>query len=316
MHPIASGVLALAYAWTAGAQATTTAVCTLLPWTTDALGNSPCLVAAALQGACNSGKWNIPSLTNGEQYSGPLQGQSNKCQCSTVVFSVISACGACQGGTVATWSEWMANCSASDISISAFPEPIPPGISIPAWAFLNITNNGTWDPSAAESISNAHAPDISSPSTSSSVKKPSHTGAIAGGVVGGLLALILVVAAATAIFLRRRQKMRPGPGEPLREKTDVERHPSIRYSVTPGALPIQDPPKLYDPSDPSTFPTSLTSSDPMYAGHTSPTPSMPYSYSSGTFSACGEGGTVVSGTTFAPPTTFSHPSGYKGVPEV
>ena len=32
-------------------------------------------------------------------YSGPLAGEDNLCVCNTVVYSLVSACGACQGAT-------------------------------------------------------------------------------------------------------------------------------------------------------------------------------------------------------------------------
>jgi hypothetical protein len=46
--------------------------------------------------------FNIPPLNTGSQYSGPVVGGSTVCTCNTVTFSLVAACGACQGGSVAT----------------------------------------------------------------------------------------------------------------------------------------------------------------------------------------------------------------------
>lgn len=120
-------------------------------------------------------EWTIDPLSPGSQYSGPVAGQSNKCQCSTVVFSMVAACGACQAGSVARCVRpalaphcsftfdiagthgkqivhrviypldrkyHIVSSSAPDSQFCTairFPVGIPSGISVPSWAYLNVT---------------------------------------------------------------------------------------------------------------------------------------------------------------------------------
>ena len=48
--------------------------------------------------------FNIASLPEGSLYRGPDAGQSNLCVCNTVVYSLVSACGACQGAS--SWIQY------------------------------------------------------------------------------------------------------------------------------------------------------------------------------------------------------------------
>ncbi|KAF8487545.1 hypothetical protein JB92DRAFT_1508378 [Gautieria morchelliformis] len=135
------------------AQATTTAICTTATWTFNQEDVSPCLVAASLQAVCKAGTFSIPALTPGLHYTGPLAGFSNACTCSTVTYSMVAACAACQGGIIDTWTDWETNCTASQISLSSFPLTIPLGTTVPSWAYLDVTTTGAWDATAAN---NAH----------------------------------------------------------------------------------------------------------------------------------------------------------------
>ncbi|KAF8576241.1 hypothetical protein K439DRAFT_677871 [Ramaria rubella] len=101
-------------------QAMSNVTCTTDLWTFNQLGQSPCLVAAALQVACAGATFNVAPLQPGKEYSGPSPGQASPCVCSTVTFSMISACGVCQSGSIASWSAYKANCPASQISISQY----------------------------------------------------------------------------------------------------------------------------------------------------------------------------------------------------
>jgi hypothetical protein len=119
--------------------------------------------------------FNVPPLLSGQQYTGPLLGFANLCTCSTVTYSMVAACGFCQGGIWDTcvtsifiqhssallrcrrWTAWKFNCSPANISISScvalsrsravtlnllhlrFPISIPPGTTVPSWAYLDVT---------------------------------------------------------------------------------------------------------------------------------------------------------------------------------
>ena len=87
----------------------------------NSLGQSPCIVAAYLQVACNNGSgslcstplstlltlwqadWLVIALPNATHYTGPDQTKINTCQCSTVTYSMISACGLCQNRDAERW---------------------------------------------------------------------------------------------------------------------------------------------------------------------------------------------------------------------
>ncbi|KAL6305946.1 hypothetical protein BKA93DRAFT_730114, partial [Sparassis latifolia] len=84
----------------------------------NSLGQSPCLVAAYAFGACQANtSWSVGSLQNlSSTYPGPTESQANRCTCSSVSYSLISACAACQEAQLSPWDTWIANCSSSDIS--------------------------------------------------------------------------------------------------------------------------------------------------------------------------------------------------------
>jgi hypothetical protein len=129
--------------------------------TYNSLGQSPCAVAAYLQSVCGHGGaandlaisfprffhkdrravFTIPTLTSeGTVYTGPTgpSDEDDLCKCNTVVYSLMSACGACQGsnwfscvprpplsflilsrrsdGTIRRWNTWKQNCTSVDAS--------------------------------------------------------------------------------------------------------------------------------------------------------------------------------------------------------
>lgn len=96
----------------------------------NSLEQNPCKVAAYLEAVCNSGRaslflppsfsfeylccsgteymllrwttnaeFSIPALLPDNHYTGPtVANTDNLCKCNTVVYSLVSACGGCQGG--------------------------------------------------------------------------------------------------------------------------------------------------------------------------------------------------------------------------
>ena len=51
----------------------------------------------------------IAPVPQGKSYRGPDGGESDPCECNTVVYSLVSACGACQG---ASWIQYGLSLSA------------------------------------------------------------------------------------------------------------------------------------------------------------------------------------------------------------
>ncbi|KAF8524019.1 hypothetical protein JB92DRAFT_3093926 [Gautieria morchelliformis] len=319
-------------------QASTKAICTVDQWTTNEKGQNPCFVASALQAPCHSGQWNIPALTPGSVYTGPLQGQSNDCACSTVTYALISACSSCQNGSVSTWLQWSTNCASPDVSISTYPRDIPSLVTVPAWAYLNVTNG--WDAGAAQRFQSAGIPD-SSPSLPAATSTPpvtapsqlatnktSRTAAIAGGVVGGFLVLAAVLVIALAVYRRNNPfaKDEPPITKSQGEIIDVAGPISLAPNTpTPGYshllpmpfTPHQHDPMLLNPADPSTFPATpipLTSrSASMYnVNEMTPEGSTPrmhsYAQPFSPYTHVALSSTSVVG--------YPHPAGYSGIPEV
>ncbi|KAF9068757.1 hypothetical protein BDP27DRAFT_1326560 [Rhodocollybia butyracea] len=223
------------------------------PLASNSLNQSPCQVAGYLGAVCNNGSFGIDPIVAGFSYSNTL---ANNCTCSTVYYSVISACAASMLDSIGS----------KPYKPYSYPNPVPPQTAIPHWAFQSY--NG---PNATFNVANAVAlgelPESAAPSSASSTSGPgasntpastssssggkSEAGAIAGGVVGGL-AFISLLAVGVVFYRRRRQENRSS--EPILDGADMQ-----MATPTPFVLPSSSstpPLKLYNPSDPSTFPQS------------------------------------------------------------
>ncbi|KLO10745.1 hypothetical protein SCHPADRAFT_942607 [Schizopora paradoxa] len=200
------------------AQITTNATClSQFSYLFNAEGQSPCLVAAYLNGACHGGQYSMKALKPGDHYIGPTVASLSSCKCSTVTYSMVFACGACQNGKTVNWSAW--NVACSNVYVGVFPEDIPVGTSVPAWAYSNVTVTDTFNPQVA--IENT-APDstatkslttqtatnfLNNGNEASGIngnKKKSNAGSIAGGIVGGAALLCLVGFFTLRRHLRRK----------------------------------------------------------------------------------------------------------------
>ncbi|KAI0950181.1 hypothetical protein AcV7_008727 [Taiwanofungus camphoratus] len=82
--------------------------------------------------ACGaSGQWNVQALPGHTcYYSGPMVAQADACTCSSVAYSLVSACAYCQDG-----SKWTYNCSSSEVVNGQYSHDIPGGTAFPAWAY-------------------------------------------------------------------------------------------------------------------------------------------------------------------------------------
>ncbi|TFK76332.1 hypothetical protein BDN72DRAFT_230546 [Pluteus cervinus] len=185
----------------------------LFSWSLNSQEQTPCTVAASLLAPCSGGNYGVSPLVSGGFYNGPTIAQANPCQCNTVVYSLMSACGACQNHQYASWSTWSGNCA--QVTVGSYPGSLPQGVHVPAWAYFDIKSNGTFDQGAARGSTNLTestamsapmntAPDASptsshAPSGSSipAAEGPTHSSktiiiGIAGGMGGliGFLALL------------------------------------------------------------------------------------------------------------------------------
>ncbi|KAH9973130.1 hypothetical protein BGW80DRAFT_1560735 [Lactifluus volemus] len=257
------------------------AICTLasFDWTYNSMDQSPCEVTAALANPCYDSS-PIPAIPPGYSYSGPRVNDGITCKCSTVVYSLLSACAACQGGSWISWSNYIQNCSGSDLS-RPYVFAIPSGTSVPYWARIDITVKGTWDPdesravgdtpeagpgavintpSASAILSSSSKATHSPTATSSKSGGSSNVGAIAGGIVGGIVVISAI--ASIFFFLGRRKRRLGSPTAPVFDPTPQPLMDEVRPQSSEGG-PFVTPPlpdsrapaiRIYDPEDPSTFP--------------------------------------------------------------
>ncbi|KAI0246498.1 hypothetical protein BJV78DRAFT_148240 [Lactifluus subvellereus] len=259
--------------------------------TSNSLGQSPCTVAAYLMATCNGGSFYMPPLEPGNSYPGPTGGDDGDlCKCNTVVYSLLSACDACQQEPWIDWLEYSLNCT-NVMPVPSFPNPIPSGTRVPQWALLDVTFEDIWNNDTSFAVGDfpeitpgmvippngaypgpPSTPYPSRPTQSSS----SNAGAIAGGAVGGVAA-IAVASLAVFFWLRRKRPQAPsaafvvdGPPQPLMGEvrppgSDDGTHGPSSIHETPAS-----PMKLYDPKDPTTFPGQVHTAVPVapYSGHT------------------------------------------------
>jgi len=250
-------------------------------WMGNSRSQNPCVVAAYLQAACTGGQFTVAPLPVGSHYTGPYADESNPCQCSTVTYSMISACGLCQNSSIISWTSWDFNCTTLYVDI--FPPGVPAGTAVPYWAYQNVTAGGTFNVTLAQSlgdnpeatatapqstasvISTSTSPFSISSSPSSSVlpagssSSQTNVGAIAGGVVGGVVGIALIAAVVVFFVMKKRRSQIPPSAQFAGHPPSA--NPSNGYAPQPAPpgspySPQMTQPKLYDPSDPSTFPVS------------------------------------------------------------
>jgi len=179
-------------------------------------------VAAQLISLC-SGPIDVDAIPVGTHYLGPTFADATPCRCSTVTYSLLSACAGCQNRDFTSWVNWSLNCPYIDIS--TFSRPIPSVVSVPTWAYLNVTVSNFFDPLVAQANATSNAatsttttttaqpsatpsnPVDQEPSTNPapSTSSRSNAGAIAGGVVGGVVFLVAVVGILWILLRRRRE---------------------------------------------------------------------------------------------------------------
>ncbi|KAI6109476.1 hypothetical protein F5141DRAFT_1214992 [Pisolithus sp. B1] len=172
-------------------------------------------------------EFNVYTLGPGTEYVGPYVDEANDCECSSVTYSLVSACAYCQSYNYVSWPYWVTNCSSPYVGYS---ENIPSDTAIPQWAYQNVTLSGTFNATLAQVVGATSAKitassvststdlaasltPLPSPSSSlislASTPKSNNTGAIAGGAVGGVVGLAAVAAVATWFFVRRRRQVAP-----------------------------------------------------------------------------------------------------------
>ncbi|KAG1827174.1 uncharacterized protein BJ212DRAFT_1572657 [Suillus subaureus] len=251
-------------------------------WMNNSLGQDPCVVASYLWSVC--APMNFVPLSPGWVYAGPSAASANSCICNTVTYSMIGACSVCQNASYESWSTWSSSCS--QISIREYPDDIPARTKVPNWAYLNVTGSG-FDPNAAQnngdlpestatnvqstttvtysttlsasltsvsvSLTSSSGGATGSSTTLASDSTSSNAGAIAGGVVGGIVGAGAIIGLATWYFVKRRRSSTT-PSTAFNDIGGGPGHTQSFYSINTTTFPMARQSRLYDPSDPTTFP--------------------------------------------------------------
>jgi len=254
-------------------------------WSYNSLEQNPCTVATYLISPCHMEYILIPPF----MYIGPTSFGEHVCLCNTVVYSLFSACAACQGASSISWSQWAYNCSSMSSFTTHFPA-IPNGTRVPRWAYLDITITNNWNATAAklagdfpeampgvsstEAISTSRpfsTAEVSSTSTPASIAGDSstvaqshssssslsqirsHSGQIAGASVGALVGVSLLIG--IIFWYLRRWRLRAEIqqdrfSDSATRVAEMSNLPDLNHSTTIG--------RDYDPSDPNTFPKTGT----------------------------------------------------------
>jgi len=185
---------------------------------------------------------------------------------------MLSACGVCQSREILRWSTYATNCST--VYVQTFPDPLPAGVRVPHYAYLDVTNVDGFDASLAqaaggtESVSVPSATTIASESSSTGNQKSgkkTNAGAIAGGVVGGIALLGIIVCVVFWFLTRQRDNSSTLRSQDMSYAGPVkmQQQPYNSYPNTdPGSHspPVQQP---YNPY-PNTAPGSHSSPTTLY----------------------------------------------------
>jgi len=179
-----------------------------------------------------------------------------------------------------SWSEWVTNCTKT-LSPSSFPNPVPSEIRVPQWALIDLTDENDWNANQSHAVGDSPevgpgsiiAPSTAATATSSSRPSStgsptstngtngssgggsSNTGAIVGGVVGGIAAICIAVVA--IIYQQRRSQPQPAVLADVVESKVLSSPPEAPEEGTTAPSSLSGSPaamKLYDPNDPTTFP--------------------------------------------------------------
>ncbi|KAJ3509629.1 hypothetical protein NLJ89_g5122 [Agrocybe chaxingu] len=240
-------------------------------WAFSSTGQSPCEIAAELGGVCSGGQFSLLPLDPGFVYLGPNQDNANSCRCSSVYYSLLSACALCQDRSFIRWSAYNSNCTT--VYLQVYQQAIPVGVSVPNYAYLDVSEGDIFNATAAQADNGPESTRLPSPTGTSPAANTnvgassgggkSNAGAIAGGVVGGVVGLA-IIAGLVFWFLRRRKASKDqlpsappstfDPGMSQVQTTYTGTTFPSTYPTTPA--PTGTPGKIYDPNDPSTFPTA------------------------------------------------------------
>ncbi|KAI0344870.1 hypothetical protein BDW22DRAFT_1098553 [Trametopsis cervina] len=295
-------------------------------WMFNSKAQSPCLVSAYICGSCRAPAsftldCGLPNISSPFEYiniDSPL-----RCDCSTVQYSLVGACAACQSASITTWTDWHSHCT--NTYIEQLSDPIPPNTSVPAWAYLDVVSSNNFNvtvargfveggdhpdstaltptptPSSTTSssqqptpsstlLSTSSAPPFSTSSASSVSNSPAVVTSISSAeaskvapIVGGTVGGIAFIAIITCASIYWYLR---------RKKAAATAPPSLFQETlqppTRELLGLGSGSKLYNPDDPSTYPLANDLSSINQASLATGSLSMPTSPRMGSFRGLAE----------------------------
>jgi len=196
-------------------------------WTYNSLNQAPCKTAAYLAAPCHDGQFTIQQIPEKGHCDGPTKSDAGDiCRCNSVYYSLISACVGCQKGVWISYEQWHANCT--NVSpMSTFPQGINNDTSVPAWAFVNVSETIPWDNVTACTVGdNPESTGTSRPPFAPQFDEGHfvRVAVIVGVTVGCGIVVLVIFGTGAWFLLRRRQR---------RRQQDTAERGSDRYVITP-----------------------------------------------------------------------------------
>ncbi|KAI0046140.1 hypothetical protein FA95DRAFT_1679979 [Auriscalpium vulgare] len=221
--------------------------CTIDPeiwsWSTNTIGQEPCIVSAHIEAVCQNNQFVIPPILANQHYTGPNASQSHDlCQCSTVVYCLISACTCCQGGNWTTWQEWSSNC-ATKLNGTLGQTSIPEGVNVPFWAFQGIAPDERWDNATARGVggipeaNSTWQPATNTAAPGNNNRKVSLIAGLVSGILGALLIGLLGWLLLRHLRRRKQSTRAAGLAEQFEPKMAARDYSAMPSPSTPGFSP-------------------------------------------------------------------------------
>ncbi|KAG8746665.1 hypothetical protein FRC12_014226 [Ceratobasidium sp. 428] len=144
------------------AQATSNVTtCPGNPWMLNSKSQTPCLASAYLSAQCNDGQWNVPGIGTEGPYQHPTGDGANLCRCNSVVYDTLESTRAVPYSTgirflgtifcrLVPYVKGDLLEIAGNITIGSYPLPLPAGVAIPGWAYINFTPQDVFQASVAQ----------------------------------------------------------------------------------------------------------------------------------------------------------------------
>ncbi|KAI0676743.1 hypothetical protein C8Q78DRAFT_999246 [Trametes maxima] len=131
-------------------------------WMKNREGHTPCVVARELLSQCESDPKVLGEFRDPNTEWAPIS-----CACNSVAYSLVYACTVYylkQASTAITQGEFQGKLQCGSVFVmQAYPETIPPGVSIPAWAYLPMDASDQFDVSKAQQVASSKWPDATVP---------------------------------------------------------------------------------------------------------------------------------------------------------